>query len=57
MLFTAGANTVANGALEKLMAELVKNDELPTEDSQAIIRSVELKSTKPYVMLEKVSNA
>ena len=55
MLFTAGAITVANGALEKLMAELVRRNELPTEDSQAILGSVELKGTKPYVMLEKVS--
>jgi hypothetical protein len=54
MLLSTGALAVSNTKLEKLMADLVRKNELPTEDSQAIMGSVETKQRKPYVKLEKV---
>lgn len=56
LLLTSGSLAVANGKLEKLMADLVRKNELPVEDSQAIIAAVETKASKPYVKLEKVTN-
>jgi len=55
MLLTSGALAVSNTKLESLMADLVRKNELPSEDSQAILNSVQTKQRKPYVKLEKVS--
>jgi hypothetical protein len=55
MLLSSGALAVSNTKLEKLMADLVRKNELPSEDSQAILGSVQTKQRKPYVKLEKIS--
>lgn len=55
LLLTKGALAVSNSKLEKLMADLVRKNELPTEDSRAILDSVSTKARKPYVKLEKTS--
>jgi len=55
MLLSSGALSVSNAKLEKLMAELVRKNELATEDSKAIMDSVKTNQRKPYVKLEKVS--
>lgn len=65
LLFTSGALGIATGKLEELMKlMLTEAADLPAatydavkEDIKAINESVELTSTKPYVMLEKVSRA
>lgn len=54
LLLSKGALAVSNSKLEKLMADLVRKNELPSEDSRAILDSVTLKPKKPYVKLEKV---
>lgn len=54
LLLTTGALSVSNSKLEKLMADLVRKNALPSEDSRAILDSVAVKSSKPYVKLEKV---
>jgi hypothetical protein len=56
MLLTSGVLAVSNTKLEKLMADLVRKNQLPQEDSNAILGSVQTKQRKPYVKLEKVSN-
>jgi hypothetical protein len=55
LLLSSKALTVSNTNLEKLMAELVRKNELPVEDSQAILGCVETKQRKPYVKLEKIN--
>ncbi|MDE2106728.1 MAG: hypothetical protein KGL39_56455 [Patescibacteria group bacterium] len=54
MLLSSGALSVSNSKLEKLMADLVRKNELPSEDSRAILDSVATKARKPYVKLERV---
>lgn len=46
--------TVSSGKLEKLITELVKNNQIDAEATTAIQASVELKPTKAYVQLEKI---
>jgi pyocin large subunit-like protein len=54
MLLSKKALAVSTGNLEKLMAELVKKNQLPSEDSRAILDSVTVVGIKPSVRLEKV---
>ena len=56
LLLSRSALVVSNTNLEKLMAELVRRGELATEDSRAILDSVQTKGRKPYVKLEKISS-
>lgn len=51
LLLSKGALAVSNSKLEKLMADLVRKNELKSEDSKAILNSVQLMQTKPYVRL------
>ena len=51
LLLSKGALAVSNSKLEKLMADLVRKNELKSEDSKAILNSVQLTQTKPYVKL------
>lgn len=56
MLFSNGVLAVSNSKLEELMSDLVRKNELPSEDSRAILDSVTTKAIKPYIKLEKVSS-
>ena len=55
LLLSKGVLAVSNAKLEALMADLVRKNELTSEDSRAILDSVQTKQRKPYVKLEKVN--
>lgn len=56
LLISKGAVSVVTGKLESLMADLVRENALPSEASRSILDSVELTPIKPYVKLEKVKS-
>lgn len=56
LLISKGALVVSNAKLEGLMADLVRKQEFAHEDSRAILDSVVVKQTKPYVKLEKAKH-
>lgn len=53
LLMSRGVISIANGKLETLMADLVKENGLAPEDSRAILDSVTVGTKKPYVVLER----